>query len=255
LFVFVVGHLVGNLQVFGSPQLINSYAHFLRSKPVLLWGARLGLLGCVGLHIAAALTLTALNRSARPIQYEGGTRYGSTISSRYMLVSGLVILAFLLYHLAHFTVLLPGINGVGDFSRLRTVLHGETVPDVYGMMILAFQVWWVVFFYLVAQGLLFMHLNHGVASMFQSLGWRNHVWWPRIAAFARVSTVAIFIGYSAIPLAILLHIVGADYAEKKKFEIQSTNLARTPGCVEGVVLPPETPKSFAWIVGSHGKNR
>src|SRR5262245_16240075 len=105
LFVFAVGHLLGNLQVFGAPELINTYAHFLKSKPTLLWGARLGLLACVGLHIAAAVTLAALNRKARPQGYAGGSAYGSTAASRYMLVSGLVILAFVVYHLAHFTVL------------------------------------------------------------------------------------------------------------------------------------------------------
>src|SRR5436190_6251331 len=152
LFLFVVGHLVGNLQVFGSPELINTYAHFLKSKPGLLWGARLGLLACVALHIAAAVTLTALNKEARPEGYMGGSSYGSSAQSRYMLVSGLVILAFVVYHLAHFTVLLPGINGQGDFRKLTTILHGETVPDVYAMMILGFQVWWVALFYLVAQG-------------------------------------------------------------------------------------------------------
>jgi succinate dehydrogenase / fumarate reductase cytochrome b subunit len=222
LFGFVIGHLLGNLQVFGAPELINGYAHFLKSKPGLLWGARLGLLVCVGLHIAAAVTLAQLNRAARPVQYAGGSAYGASVSSRYMLLSGLVILAFVLYHLAHFTALLPGINGVGDFSKLRTEFHGQTVPDVYAMMILGFQVWWVVLFYLVAQGLLFMHLSHGLASLFQSLGLRNHVWWPRISQFAKVASIAIFIGYASIPAAIFMRVVGADYAEKAKHQLSQT---------------------------------
>jgi succinate dehydrogenase / fumarate reductase cytochrome b subunit len=222
LFGFVIGHLLGNLQVFGAPDLINGYAHFLKSKPGLLWGARLGLLVCVGLHIAAAVTLAQLNRAARPVQYAGGSAYGASASSRYMLLSGLVILAFVLYHLAHFTALLPGINGVGDFSKLRTEFHGQTVPDVYAMMILGFQVWWVVLFYLVAQGLLFMHLSHGLASLFQSLGLRNHVWWPRISQFAKVASVVIFIGYASIPAAIFMRVVGADYAEKAKHQLSQT---------------------------------
>jgi hypothetical protein len=77
LFGFVIGHLVGNLQVFGNPDLINTYAHFLKSKPGLIWGARLGLLGVVGLHIAAAVTLSMANRAARPVAYAGGSAYGS----------------------------------------------------------------------------------------------------------------------------------------------------------------------------------
>ena len=215
LFLFVVGHLLGNLQVFGPPELINTYAHFLKSKPALLWSVRLGLLALVGLHVITAVQLAIVNKEARPVGYAGGDAYGSTWQSRYMLVSGLVIAAFIVYHLAHFTVLLPAVNGVGDFSKLKTVLHGETVADVYAMMILGFQVWWVTLFYLVAQALLFIHLGHGLAAMFQSFGLRNHTWWPRIQFFAKAASIAIFIGYALIPVSIYMRVVGADYAKEK----------------------------------------
>lgn len=219
LFMFVVGHLVGNLQVFGPPELINTYAHFLKSKPALLWSVRLGLLVIVALHIVTAIQVSAANKAARPVGYAGGEAYGSTWQSRYMLMSGLVIMAFIVFHLAHFTVLLPGINGVGDFSKLKTVLHGETVPDAYAMMILGFQVWWVVLFYLVAMAMLFIHLGHGLAAMFQSLGLRNHVWWPRVQFFAKATSIAIFVGYALIPISIYMRVIGADYAEKVKHTV------------------------------------
>ena len=223
LFGFVIGHLIGNLQIFGPPEMINTYAHFLKSKGGLLWGVRLGLLVVVALHIASAVTLAALNKEARPIGYAGKSAYGSTAASRYMLVSGLVIAAFIAYHLAHFTALLPGINGAGDFRKLTTVLHGETVPDVYAMMVLGFQVWWVVLFYLVAQAMLFAHLGHGLASMFQSLGFRNHVWWPRVQCFAKCVSLAIFIGYASMPVAIFLRVVGNDYVEKRKYDLTAAS--------------------------------
>ncbi len=232
LFLFVVGHLVGNLQVFGPPEMINRYAHFLKSTPELLWAVRLGLLVLVGLHILTAIQLSVANKAARPVGYATPGAYGSTWQSRYMLVSGLVILAFVVYHLAHFTVLLPGINGVGDFTKLKTVLHGETVPDVYAMMILGFQVWWVVGFYLVAQALLFLHLGHGLAAMFHSLGLRNHNWWPRIQLFAKTASVAIFAGYALIPIAIYLHVIGADYADKVRGEMKAAALVQ-PAVVQG----------------------
>ena len=220
LFVFLIGHLVGNLQVFGPPELINGYAHFLKSKPGLLWGARLGLLGCVGLHIVAAVTLLAANRSARPEGYEGGTAYGSTLASRIMPISGLVVLAFVVYHLLHFTSLKPGLNGAGlDFSKLQYSLHGEVVPDAYAMMIIGFQVSWVTLAYLVAQALLFMHLNHGLSAMFQSLGLRNHVWWPRIKVFAQVASIGLFLGYASIPVAILAGGLGREHAQKAKAQL------------------------------------
>jgi succinate dehydrogenase / fumarate reductase cytochrome b subunit len=220
LFLFVIGHLIGNLQVFGPPELINQYAHFLRSKPLLLWSARLGLLVIVAVHIATAAHLALENKQARPVEYASPPTYGSTWQSRYMLGSGLVILAFVLYHLAHFTVLLPGINGVGDFRKLEVTLPGgANGHDVYAMMVLGFQVWWVTLFYLVAQAMLFAHLGHGLASMFQSLGFRDHVWWPRIQCFARTASIAIFIGYAAIPIAIYLRVVGADYADRVKHQL------------------------------------
>lgn len=221
LFVFLIGHLVGNLQVFGPPELINGYAHFLKSKPALIWGARLGLLACVALHIASAVTLAQLNAAARPQAYATKGAYGASTASQYMLPTGIVIAAFIVYHLAHFTALLPGINGVGDFSKLTTTLHGETVPDVYAMMVLGLQVPWVCLFYLLAQALLFMHLGHGLAAMFQSLGFRDHVWWPRIQGFAKAASIALLVGYSVIPIAICLRVVGNDYVERKKYDLKA----------------------------------
>ncbi len=217
LFGFVIGHLVGNLQVFGNPDLINTYAHFLKSKPGLIWGARIGLLLMVSLHFAAAVTLTLANRAARPIPYAGGSSPGSTWKSRHAMLSGLVILAFVVYHLLHYTALISGINGTGrDFSLLKTTLSGsnDVVPDVYAMMILGFKVWWVTAFYLIAQALLFLHLGHGLASMFQSLGLRNHTWWPRISAFARAASLVIFLGYASIPIAVLVGGMGSEYAQR-----------------------------------------
>jgi succinate dehydrogenase / fumarate reductase cytochrome b subunit len=224
LLLFVVGHMAGNLQVFGPPELINTYAHFLKTKPLMVWGARLGLLALVGLHVATAVQLSLANKAARPVGYAGGEAYGSTWQSRCMLGSGLVILAFIVYHLAHFTALLPGINGVGDFTKLKTVLHGETVPDVYGMMILGFQVWWVSALYCIAQALLFIHLSHGIASAFQSFGWRNHVWWPRIQWLARLAGIALFIGYVSIPAAIYMRAIGSEYGEKARAGLKSAAL-------------------------------
>ncbi len=214
LFVFLLGHLAGNLQVFGSPDLINGYAHFLKSKPLMVWGARLGLLVCLALHVYAVLSLAADAKAARPVQYAGGSAYGSSWRSRYMVVSGLVILAFVVYHLAHFTALLPGINGFGDFRVLKTELKGVgEVPDVYAMMVLGFRVWWVALFYVVAQALLFIHLGHGLAAMFQSFGLRNHVWTPRIQLFAKAFSTLILVGYLSIPVAITFGL-GREYAEQ-----------------------------------------
>jgi len=209
LFVFLIGHLVGNLQVFGKPELINRYAALLKSQPGLLWGARIGLLACVGMHIAAAVTLLQANRAARPVGYAGGDAYGSTLASRVMPMSGLVILAFIIYHLLHFTAMQPGINGVGDFSKLRGELDGKPVTDVYAMMILGFQVW--------SGG---AGVSGGPDVVVPAPGTRVglDVPVPRACAimcggpgsrvFARVASLALFIGYGSIPVAIVCGWVG-----------------------------------------------
>ncbi len=224
LLLFVIGHLIGNLQVFGPPELINHYAHFLQSKPLMVWGARLGLLVIVALHVTTAIQLSAANKAARPVGYAGGEAYGAGWQSRYMLMTGLVIAAFIAYHLAHFTVRIPAINGVGDFTKMKTVLDGQTVPDVYAMVVLGFQVWWVTGFYVIAQALLFVHLSHGIASAFQSFGLRDHVWWPRIKCAALAVSAALFIGYVSIPAAIYMRIIGSEYGEKAKAELRAATL-------------------------------
>lgn len=221
LLSFVIGHLIGNLQVFGPPELINRYAEFLHSKPALLWSARLGLLAVLVIHIGTAARLTIENKAARPVGYAGGVAFGSTWASRHMFLSGAVILAFVVYHLAHFTWRLPAVNGLGDFTKLQTVLDGKTVPDVYGIMILGFQVWWVVLLYLIAQILLLAHLSHGIASAFFSLGLRNQVWAPRLKRAGLILSVALFLGFVSIPAAIFTRVIGADYAEKARLELRA----------------------------------
>jgi succinate dehydrogenase / fumarate reductase cytochrome b subunit len=173
-------------------------------------------LATVAVHVGAALSLSAANKAARPVAYAGGSAYGSSWRSRYMLVTGLVIMAFVVYHLLHYTVQLPAVNGGFDFRSLTTRLaDGTQVQDVYAMMVHGFQVGWVSLFYLIAQALLFIHLGHGLSSMFQSLGLRNHVWGPRIAAFAQVASFAVFLGYASIPVAVLTG-MGGDYVKNLK---------------------------------------
>src|SRR2546421_8481706 len=110
LFVFVVGHLAGNLQIFLGREAINRYGHFLQSNPELIWPARLGLLLMVALHIWSAIKLSAENKAARPEGYAVYKPVGSSYASRTMLMSGVIIFIFIVYHLLHFTVQLRYIN-------------------------------------------------------------------------------------------------------------------------------------------------
>jgi succinate dehydrogenase / fumarate reductase cytochrome b subunit len=213
---FVVGHLVGNLQVFSAPDKINGYSHFLQSLGPLLWAARIGLLAMVAIHIWAATVLTLENHAARDVPYSVKHTIRATLASRTMRWSGYVVLAFVIYHIAHFTI------GVAQASTFKThlpeytmqseyhiagfpvVAAGTQVHDVHSMMILGFQNVPVSIFYIVAVGLLSVHLLHGADSMFQTLGLRSSRWSGALRKVCIVLALAYFLGNLAIPGAVLL---------------------------------------------------
>jgi succinate dehydrogenase / fumarate reductase, cytochrome b subunit len=201
LILFVLGHLLGNLQIFLGPDWINSYAQHLRDLGPLLWVIRVFLLICVLLHIFYTINLAIENRRARPMHYRKKQNVKATFASRYMAMSGLVVLAFILYHLAHFTVRVTdprfGLLKADPLNRY----------DVYSMMIYGFQNIYVSAFYIIALFLLSLHLTHGTSSFFQTLGLNDKKLAPRLASAGRIFTWLIFIGYISIPIAILLHLV------------------------------------------------
>lgn len=203
LFLFVIGHLLGNLQVFLGPEAINAYGHFLQSKPGLVWAVRIGLLAMAGLHVWSAIKLSAENKAARPVGYAGNPApAAASYASRTMLAGGVIIAAFVLYHLLHFTALVQSINLTGrDFHLL---MDAEGRHDVFGMMIIGFSQPVVSSFYLIAMAALCLHLGHGVSAMFQSVGLKNPACSAGLDRFARVAAALIFLGYASIPVAILL---------------------------------------------------
>ncbi len=202
LFLFVVLHLLGNLQVFLGPEVLNRYGAFLQGNVELLWPARIVLLILVGLHIWSAIKLSAENKAARPQPYAQQELVAASYASRTMLMSGLIIAAFIVYHLLHFTVQVTAVNLTGkDFTKL---MDAKQQHDVFAMMVTGFKQPVVVVAYVVAMFLLFLHLSHGVGAMFQSLGWKNPAHGPLIARFAEIISWFIFLGYISIPIAILL---------------------------------------------------
>jgi succinate dehydrogenase / fumarate reductase cytochrome b subunit len=201
LFGFVIGHLVGNLQVFlGSPEPINRYGAFLQGLGELLWAIRFGLLVMVVLHIVFTIKLRLENRTARPEKY-AVTKYRAASSpARWMALSGLMVLCFIIFHLLHFTV-----QSV-DPSFL-TLHDDKGRHDVYRMIIRGFKNPYASGFYIVAVGLLAMHLNHGIASMFQTLGLNSAKVRPLWEKGGPALSWLIFLGYASIPVAVLLDIV------------------------------------------------
>ena len=203
LFFFVVGHLLGNLQIFLGPEAINRYGDFLQSNKEILWPARLGLLLMVALHIWAAVKLSAENKAARPIGYaDNAVPVAASYASRTMLMSGVIVAAFVLYHLLHYTVQVRSLNFTGkDFLALQ---DAEGRHDIFRMMVAGFSQPLVSGFYILAMGLLCLHLSHGVSATFQSVGIKNEVNGAFIDRFAKISAWLIFAGYASIPVAVML---------------------------------------------------
>jgi len=199
LFLFVIVHMLGNLQVYLGPEPMNAYAALLKSKPALLWTARVGLFTIAVLHIVSALQLAAENRAARPQPYAEDKPIAS-LASRTILVSGLIVFAFIVYHLMHFTL---GVTNP-DFMELHDPLGHH---DVYRMTVEGFRNRWVSGFYIISMGLLCLHLSHGVSSLFQSLGIRRRTTLAAFNRFAQISAIVIFIGNCSIPISILAGVV------------------------------------------------
>jgi succinate dehydrogenase / fumarate reductase cytochrome b subunit len=201
LILFVIGHLVGNLQIFLGPDWINSYAQHLRDLGIFLWVIRGFLLIAVVLHIYFTILLAIENRHARPQRYVERDYVKATVASRWMVLSGLMVLAFLIYHLAHFTVRVTDPR----FALLKADPLNRY--DVYSMMVYGFQNYYVSAFYVLGMWLLALHLSHGSSSFFQSLGLNNQKLTAPLARGGRILAWLIFIGYSAIPVAVLLGLV------------------------------------------------
>lgn len=228
LSLFVLGHMLGNLQVFLDPYWINAYGYKLQHLPYgLLWVIRLFLLLCVVAHIWAAITLKLQNKQARPEEYQVKATVQASLASRTMIMSGLIILCFLVFHLLHYTVrVVPGheynhsivASGGNEFpAEVRLVHNGKAKVDAYGdplivhnvhdMMVAGFSYPLISLFYLVGTYLLCMHLSHGVSSMFQSIGLRNETWRYRLDKIALIYGWVTFLGYASIPLSIWFGIV------------------------------------------------
>jgi succinate dehydrogenase / fumarate reductase cytochrome b subunit len=199
LFLFVIVHMAGHLQVYLGREPMNAYAELLKSRPGLLWTARGGLFVIAVLHIISALQLAAENRAARPEPYAEGKPIAS-LASRTILLSGLIIFAFIVYHLMHFTF---GVTNP-DFMDLHDALGRH---DVFTMVVEAFRNPYVSAFYIISMGLLCLHLSHGVSSLFQSLGIRRKGTVAAFNSFARIAAIVIFIGNCSIPISILAGVV------------------------------------------------
>jgi succinate dehydrogenase / fumarate reductase cytochrome b subunit len=200
---FLVGHLAGNLKMFGGPEDMNSYADGLHQHPVLLWSVRLVLLAAVLVHIVEGLRLWRRNRRARQhgsAGYQREKTLRASLASRHMTALGLVVLAFLVFHLLHFTF------------RAVANEHSEVIDsmgrrDVFAMVHSAFQNPILIAVYVVGLLAVALHLWHGAPSTPQSLGISHSAYDRALRGGARLVAVLLVLGFIAIPLCIYFGLV------------------------------------------------
>ncbi|MGA8026868.1 MAG: succinate dehydrogenase cytochrome b subunit [Bryobacteraceae bacterium] len=195
LFLFVIGHMLGNLQVFEGPDKLNAYGRFLHGVPEILWAVRITLIISVILHIWASVELAVRKTQARPVAYAKRENIASSYASRTMYWSGPIILAFVIYHLLHLTagIIHPG----SDFIE----------ADVYHNVISGFQIWYVSAWYIFSMILLGFHIRHGAWSMFQSVGINHPRHTPILKKSALTLAIVVTAGYISIPLSIMLGLI------------------------------------------------
>ncbi|MGQ0667841.1 MAG: succinate dehydrogenase cytochrome b subunit [Nitrospiraceae bacterium] len=197
---FVVSHMLANLQVFEGPEALNTYAAFLRDLPILLWTARLGLLGVATLHIGLAIQLALRNRRARPVAYAVRHYRHASWASRTMALTGGLLLLFIVFHLLHLTA------GVVDPS-FPDRLDAQGHRDIYGKVVHAFRNPFFVALYLAGQLVLGLHLSHAVSSSVQTLG-LEHAAFNRLLKTAGPAIALLVVGGNlAIIFAIFLGVV------------------------------------------------
>ena len=204
LIAYVIGHLIGNLQIFISPAQINWYGEKLHSMGPLLYVIRAFLLACFILHIVTTILLAIQNRQARPERYAVKKQIRTTAAARTMLVSGLILLCFVIFHLLQFTIKPANLPGNISFPSFE-MANGHT--DIYTMLVTSFSNPFTTGFYILGMFLLCMHLSHGFSSFFQTLGLNSKKIAHTLEAGGTVLAWLIFAGYISIPVSVYLGIL------------------------------------------------
>lgn len=198
---FVIGHMAGNLHIFGGREEFNMYAEGLRAfgAPFVphsgaLWIARIVLLAAVIIHVWMAIDLTRKDTASRPVRYGKKGTVQATFASKTLRYGGTAIFFFIIYHLLHLTL---------------GVAHSDfRADDAYHNVVSGFSNPIVVLVYMIALVALGLHMYHGVWSMFQSLGLNSTRTNTLFRWLAVGSAIALFVGFAIIPLSVLTGFVG-----------------------------------------------
>jgi succinate dehydrogenase / fumarate reductase cytochrome b subunit len=200
LILFVIAHMLGNLSVFGGAASLNAYAEHLRAFPPLLWGFRGVMALAFVIHIWMGITLYLENKSARPVAYAKKVNDRTSFSALNMIWTGLLLLAFVVYHILHFTT-----------HTLNPEFAGMVEPsgafNVFAMVSSAFHHFGVALVYVIAMIILLLHVSHGFQSFFQSLGWTNYRTLPGLEKASRVVAFVLMFGFIIIPIALFFGVI------------------------------------------------
>lgn len=198
--LFVLGHLVGNLQIFLGQDQLNTYAQALKDLPALTWSVRTVMFICLVLHVWRGIQLYFENRASRPVRYHVNATVQASLASRTMIFTGIGIFLYVVYHLLHYTFIVTN----PQYAGLHDALGRH---DVYSMVVLGFQNGWISAVYVLAMLCLCYHLTHAIPSFFQTLGLNNDKTRLRFDIIGWLIATVIFIGYTMIPVAVLLKLV------------------------------------------------
>jgi succinate dehydrogenase / fumarate reductase cytochrome b subunit len=196
---FVTVHMLGNSTIFIGPAALNTYAEKLHSLGPLVWIFR-GFMGLMlVVHVWFGILLTLENSAANPSKYAVSKKLKATFSSETMIWTGALLLSFLVYHLLQFTVrMTPDILPDAIANR---------PGDVYKMVVNSFRSTSISLIYVAAMITLFLHLSHGIQSIFQSVGCSNDKTLPVLTTLGKLISLLFLAGYSAIPVLILAGIL------------------------------------------------
>jgi succinate dehydrogenase / fumarate reductase cytochrome b subunit len=189
---FVFGHMAGNLLLFVSPAAYNAYGHGITSGAIIYFVEAILILALVT-HVTCAINLTIENRRARGGQnyaVKSKTDKASTLASRTMGAQGSLVLAFIILHISTFKY--------GTYYE--TTVNGIVMRDLHRLVVEVFQKPEFVVWYLVALAVLAFHLRHGIASSFQSLGWKNDKTAPTLKRISLAYAIVVAGGFISQPV-------------------------------------------------------
>lgn len=197
---FVIAHVLGNSTIYFNK--LNAYAAGLHASPLVMWMFRVFMAVMLGVHVFYGIVLTLENGKAKPQAYAKSRYLSATFAGRYMIWTGSMIAAFLVYHLLHFTVQIV-------YPQLSAIRNPDTAgrPDVFLMVVGSFRRLPVSLFYIISMVALLLHLVHGIQSSFQTWGLNTESTFPIITRGGTVTATILFLGYSAIPVVIVAGIL------------------------------------------------